>query len=223
MGRKTKEIPIGARFGPFTVLVRGGADKHGRRWLCSCDYCDETRTLTGTQLRSGKLKSCGCLWIAASSAAKITHGEAGYEYLTVEYKTWVQMIGRCENPNLERYPQYGGRGISVCARWRHSYETFLADMGRRPSDKCSIDRIDNDGNYEPGNCRWATRREQQNNTSTTRYITFRGQTAPVTTWASRLGVTAASIRQRLNKGWSVDRTLTEPINLSKRNRRARAL
>jgi hypothetical protein len=170
MGRPTKEIPIGSKFGPLTVLAKGETDKHGTQWLCVCDYCGGTRTVTGTQLRGRVLKSCGCRWVESSTAAKIKHGEASVADKSPEYQTWVHMIGRCENPNIERYPRYGGRGIKVCRRWRTSFTNFLADMGRRPSSVHSIDRINNDGNYEPGNCRWATRVEQANNKSNSRRV-----------------------------------------------------
>lgn len=143
----------GRRYGKLEVLERAGNDSsRNARWLCRCD-CGIQTTASGSALRSGK-KSCVCL-------LGESHGESEPE--TVEYRTWGTMIGRCYNPNAPQFKHYGGRGIRVSDEWRESYLAFLAHVGRRPSDKHSIDRINNDGNYEAGNVRWATSVEQNNN------------------------------------------------------------
>lgn len=127
-----------------------------------------------------------------------------------EKRTRGLMIERCDRPANKRFHRYGGRGITVCERWRESFENFLADMGRRPPGT-TIDRIDNDGNYEPGNCRWATRREQRLNSSQNHFLSFRGETLPLCVWAERLGLPTYVIRARLNRlGWSVEDALTQP-------------
>lgn len=152
----------GVRFTRLLVLGRNGALNGRPAWQCRCD-CGSVITARGSDLRLGKHRSCGCLQRERTSEASRTHGHSvGYK-ATREYATWCRMITRCTNPNRERWKHYGGRGIKVCDRWRHSFQAFLDDMGPRPSVKHSIDRINNDGHYEPGNCRWATALQQTHN------------------------------------------------------------
>jgi hypothetical protein len=128
-----------------------------------------------------------------------THGETINRGWSPEYASWKHMRQRCFNPRNRAYKYYGGRGITVCARWRDSFEAFLADMGRRPSPKHSIDRVDNDGNYEPGNCRWATDREQTINSRHARLITHSGLTLCLKDWCTRLGVDYKLAHNRIRK------------------------
>ncbi len=129
-----------------------------------------------------------------------------------EYNTWEGIKQRCHNPNEKRYAEYGGRGITVCVRWRESFEAFLADVGSRPSPEHSLDRLDNDRGYEPGNVRWATRSQQQRNRRTTNHrLTFRGETRCVTEWAEILGISERTLRARAVRGWSAERALTTPV------------
>jgi hypothetical protein len=125
-----------------------------------------------------------------------------------EYDAWHMCIQRCENPNNPGYKTYGARGIRVCHRW-HSFENFFADMGPRPSPRHSIDRIDNDGDYEPGNCRWATPAEQARNRRTNRMIEFGGRTMCISDWAAEIGISCGSLMRRLDL-WGVERALTTP-------------
>lgn len=139
----------------------------------------------------------------------IKHGHARNDAATPTYTTWKHMVRRCTYPREPGYENYGGRGITVCARWR-SFENFLADMGERPAGKF-IDRIDSDGHYEPWNCRWATRVEQNRNTSQNVEVTFNGRTQCITAWEQELGTKPGTIYTRLRRGWSTERALTAPV------------
>lgn len=130
------------------------------------------------------------------------------------HQVWRTMIARCHNPKVKCYPRYGGRGISVCERWRNSYDLFIADMGPRPSGMM-IERKDNGGNYEPGNCRWATATEQNRNTRRTWFITFRGERKPAVQWAEELGIPYARLRSRRWSGWTDERILGPKKRFSK--------
>lgn len=131
---------------------------------------------------------------------------------TAMYRVWRDIINRCENPNRRFYPIYGGRGITICARWRHSFQTFVADVGPRPSLKHSIDRIDNDGNYEPSNVRWATRTEQVNNRRNTRFVEYRGQRMPLTDAVRAAGsvIHREAAWIRIKTGWPAEQALETP-------------
>jgi hypothetical protein len=127
-----------------------------------------------------------------------------------EYMVWVGIKTRCYNKNDHNYQKYGARGIQMCERWRDSFPNFLEDMGRRPSDDHSIERIENSGNYEPGNCRWATVEEQANNRRSSRIIEFNGHRRTLAQWARSTGLSQDALYMRLHKGWAVERALTQP-------------
>lgn len=177
------------------------------RWRCRCDCGAEFESYAASVVH-GRTKSCGCLKRAHLISMTTTHGGCN----TQEHEAWRNMIGRCERKSSREYHNYGARGIKVCERWRHSFPNFLADVGPKPSPKHSLDRYpNNDGDYEPGNVRWATWQEQSRNKRSNQFLTCRGITLTVTDWATRLGVSTGGIRARVRKGWSDEEILTTPF------------
>jgi hypothetical protein len=158
----------GKRFGRWVVLrfdgIRGSGSLRSRRsyWLCQCD-CGNQKVVSGSHLTRGASTSCGCWYLENAANRNRVHGEASLKKQTPEYRCWHSMMNRCHNPNNAGWLRYGGRGITVCERWKAAYLNFLADVGRRPSPSHSLDRINVNGNYEPSNCRWATSEEQLSN------------------------------------------------------------
>jgi hypothetical protein len=203
----------GERYGRLVVL--GRADNHEEpsgairaRWKCLCD-CGGFITTTGKNLSSGTTQSCGC----RVKEKPIKHGMSR----TLTYRTWAAMIHRCTNPNHQHWDAYGGRGITVSPAW-HSFEAFYADMGVRP-DGFTLERIDNAKGYEPGNVRWASRLEQANNRRTNVIVTFKGQARTIAEWGRTTGLGKAAIKRRLDKGWPVERALSEPLHNTGRRRK----
>ena len=141
-----------------------------------------------------------------------THGM----YRTPEYRAWKNMKARCFNPNHKDYPNWGGRGITVCDRWLN-LDNFLADMGSRPTAKHSLDRIDNNGDYSPENCRWSTRVEQQNNTRYNRLITIGNDTRTIAQWENKMGYGRGVIYNRLEDGWSEFDAVMTPVRYKRKS------
>lgn len=198
----------GQVFGRWTVLRRAKNNIGGQtKWRCRCT-CGTLRVVAGSSLRGGLSKSCGCLAREVSSrtvkARCTTHGMSK----TKVFRIWTGMLDRCLNPNTEEYHRYGGRGITVCRRWR-KFANFYTDMGDPPPGR-TLDRKNNDKGYSPGNCRWATRKEQMRNRRCSRLITYQGKTATVAEWSEITGLTYWTIWQRLEAGWSIEVLLTRP-------------
>ena len=168
-----------------------------KMWLCLCD-CGKEKLLPTPRLTNLKTKSCGCLRHRAYAKK---HGEVVGGKITPEDRAWIGIRNRCKDA---RNKTYGGRGIKICEEWDKSFDAFLAYVGRRPAQGYSIDRIDNNGNYEPGNVRWADRTTQTRNRSSARTLTLNGETQPLIIWANKLGIRFDTLHYRIAKGWTED-------------------
>jgi hypothetical protein len=208
-----KPIPSNHRFQDLTgirvgmLVVQGfaGIAKNGDRlWLCQCD-CGTASTKRGCHLMSSHTTSCGC---RRNRGRPATH--------TVERVLWCAIKQRCHNPNNRAFRYYGERGIVMCESWRDSFDSFIADMGSRPSNGHSIDRIDNDGPYAPWNCRWATRTEQARNKRNNVILTHSGQSLGIVEWSVKTGISKATIYRRKKLGWSDEKALTTAVRRSLR-------
>lgn len=202
---KTSNL-LGFKFGRLLVLSEQGVDASSQRlFLCQCD-CGTQKVIRGKSLYSGATKSCGCLQKELVIANKTTHGQGKIGQRTKAYNSWYSMKSRCDNPSNDRFNNYGGRGIKYDPRWAE-YENFLADMGDCP-EGCTLDRMQVNGNYEKDNCRWATPKEQANNTTANRILYLNGTKRTLTQWAEHLGISVGTIYYRLSKDWPLERVLT---------------
>lgn len=190
----------GRRYGTLVVIERrGSSSKYPRaQWLCRC-RCGREIIVMGYSLRSGNTSNCGCLRGAKSR----THGMTG----TPEYRSWYSIKDRCGNSNNADYHNYGGRGVTVCERWLHSFQNFIDDMGARPAGT-SLDRIDVNGHYEPSNCRWATPKEQSRNQRKSLRFTRGGETLCLAEWCERLSMDRSLVYRRLRRGESFERAIS---------------
>lgn len=186
----------GKVFGSLTA-IRAVNHKGFRSWLCEC-VCATTHTVHTRSLMSGKTTSCGC-------TRRTRNGKSH----TPTYQSWANMRKRCLNEKDRAYTNYGGRGIEVCDRW-HDFENFLADMGERPTG-LTLERKDNGKGYEPSNCVWATRTEQNRNTRRSALYTYDGITMCEAEWAVFTGISRTTLQQRLRRGWSFERAITTPV------------
>jgi len=192
----------GQQFGQLTALEYVG----NRKWLCKCTCGNET-SVRNTYLLSGHTRSCGCLRTRKTVERTTTHGLTASKV----YRAWEHMKTRCTNPNHPATHHYMGRGITVCARWLDSFEAFYEDMGEPPTPKHTLERIDNDGPYNPDNCKWATRTEQMRNRRSTIMLTYAGKTRPLVEWAEQFGLRKTTLRARIRRGWSVENALMIPV------------
>jgi hypothetical protein len=203
-------VEIGKKYSRLTVLELAYKKRRPSRpnkgweyyWLCLCD-CGVKKVIHGGLIGSQTF-SCGCLRKEMSHTNTRTHGM----WKTPTHTSWRAMRERCFLVNHADYPNYGGRGIKVCERWETSFENFLADMGLRPN-KMSIERIDVDGDYAPENCRWATNKDQMNNRRNNVFLEFDGSRLTIAQWAEKIGLKYSTLKERLARGWSVERALTK--------------
>lgn len=192
----------GKRFGLLTVVARSHKNRHHAwMWLCRCD-CGRSVYVQGSTLNTGRTSACSS---CATRLSSTTHGQSN----TPLFRRWQAMKARTSNKNSAAWRNYGGRGIRVCDEWQ-SYEAFARDMGPTFQPHLELDRIDVNGNYEPSNCRWTTRDQQQNNTRRNHRVTWRGCTLTVTEWADVLGIKPNTLLYRLRRGWSIERALETP-------------
>jgi len=189
----------GKKFNSLTAIRPVKRNNQGGLvWLFKCDCGGEIET-SGYKVTRGDTKGCGCLWKR--------HG--GYN--TPEYQAWSDMKTRCSNPKDPYWYRYGGRGIKVCGRWQNDFDAFFMDVGPRPSASYSLDRVKNDGDYEPSNVRWATKKQQSRNSSKVVNLSFAGVVRPMSEWAELANIKPATLYYRLTNGWSVERALTTPV------------
>lgn len=205
---------IGQRFGRLTVIKEGGrAKSRSVIWICQCD-CGNIHNVTTSLLIKGSIKSCGCLRREMVIQKNYKHGLSN----TRLYHIWASIKDRCYRKSDKNYPSYGARGIKMCQEWQENFQSFyewamssgydeLSERG-----ECTIDRINNDGNYEPSNCRWANSTVQQRNKRNNHYITYKGETHPVTEWAEILGIGKGTLESRINDyGWPIEKALSTPV------------
>jgi hypothetical protein len=210
-------LSVGDRVGRLVILsaaepYRRPSGVLVRRWNVRCD-CRTEKTLNHHRLLAGT-QSCGCIKIEQSKAMFTKHGEGAVHARTAEYRIWLTMKSRCNNPNVQRYDRYGGRGIKVCDRWelgengKSGYECFIEDIGRRPSALHSLDRHpDNDGGYKPGNVRWATVDDQQKNKTGVHLVQIEGETFTLRQACTRLGIGYSAAKHRIGKGNTAEQAL----------------
>lgn len=194
---------------PLDVTSWGGRVRRRILWNCLCD-CGKKATVPEANFRrpGRPTTSCGCARNKPSPSR--SNPDPLARSRRPEYNVWVSMKGRCFNPNTNGYRHYGARGIVVCPRWADSFDAFYEDMGPRPSPSHQIDRIDNDGNYAPENCRWATRAEQSRNRRTNRYVRLDGERMLLKDACEKLGISSSTFSHRLKFGYSEEEALAPP-------------
>lgn len=196
----------GLRFGRLIVISRAKNDKWNQTtWLCRCD-CGTEKLISGANLRKGNTTSCGCYKIEKITALNRTHGQGGVLTKTAEYRIWANMVNRCTNSNNPAFKDYGGRGITVCSRWR-KFENFFADMGKRPSLIMSVDRKKNNKGYSKTNCRWATHTQQTRNARSNRIVKYNGRSMPLAEAAELAGARYKTVWWRIDQGWTLREAL----------------
>jgi hypothetical protein len=201
----------GMRFGRLMVIHREKNIGEKTAWLCLCD-CGTNVIVQSTSLTSGNTKSCGCLQkdISREIGSRLLTKHGGFRKNPRLYKIWKHIIERCNDKNFKYYKNYGGRGITICSNWMHFDNFYQWAISNGYLDNLTIDRINVNGNYEPGNCRWATRKTQSRNKRSNKSITFNGVTKNYAEWDECLGFPIGTIRTRKFRGWSDDRAITTP-------------
>lgn len=199
---------IGRRFVRTVVVAEAGQDKHGNyKWECLCD-CGNKHVVVGYSLRQGYTRSCGCLLLEGAANLNKSHGLSSHSL----FPTWLSMRRRCYNPGQHSYPDYGGRGIGVCERWRNDFAAFLEDMGEKPGPEYTLERERVNEDYGPGNCKWATKEEQANNKRNSHFITAKGKTQTLLQWSREIQCHPVTILARLRTGMTDEEAICTPID-----------
>ena len=207
------------KFGKLLAVKRCTNMSGKTAWECKCD-CGNITFVTTSNLTCNRIRSCGCLKIKQLLERSTTHNQRH----TVLYSVWRGLRQRCNNPKHASYHNYGGRGITVCEEWDKSFQAFYdwsyangysTENQKDEKLKLTIDRIDNNGNYEPSNCRWVDRKTQTRNMRTTRFITFNGQNKSVSEWCEIYGIKLQTFNTRIRNGWTIEEALTKPIGSKK--------
>lgn len=200
---KRRQVEIGKTYGRLKVVRFAGRNVHGNlTWDCVCT-CGIKKTVMGSNLLGGTCPSCGCFKTDMLIKRNLTHGKAASR----EYSAWLGMWRRCSNPKSTDWESYGGRGIGVFPNWEE-FINFYADMGDRPSELHTLERLDNDADYGPGNCVWATRKVQGRNKRNVPRFEFNGQLKSVAEWAEDYKIHPETLRNRIRRGWSMVKALT---------------
>jgi hypothetical protein len=205
---KNKSIDLtNHTYNRITVVSLDHRKKNKLYWLCRCE-CGNNLIIDSSHLRSSHTKSCGCYKLETT----ILRTEKHRMCKSPEYYSWGAIKNRCLNKKNPAYCNYGGRGITMFTDWIDSFESFFSYVGNRPSSKHSIDRIENNGNYEPGNVKWSTKKEQANNRRSSQFFIFMNESKTLSEWSETTGISYDVIRQRINKyGWSIEKALTTPL------------
>jgi hypothetical protein len=209
----------GQKFGKLTVVEKAGNNKQGKQmWVCKCD-CGKIKSKPALtyELKSGKVKSCGCLYFESNKERNKTHGLTHSRL----YQVWQGVISRCYYIKNAAFKNYGGRGITVCEEWRNSFESFYEwAMSHGYSDELTLDRINVNGNYCPKNCRWVSMKEQQNNRRNNKIVSYKNKEYTIAQLAEKLNLSSETLRWRLNNGWDKE-DLSLPPSLNNKNIRGK--
>jgi len=198
----------GIKYGYLTALKFIKRDKTHYSWLFKCD-CGNEKIMDRIHVKSGHSKSCGCMVSKLCKKANTTHGNTSDGKMSPEFRVWIAMRQRCYYKKNIHYHNYGGRGIKVCDRWKDSFQNFLEDMGQKP-ERMTLERINNDGNYELLNYRWATYQEQANNRSNNNIIEYNGEKDTMSNWCRKFGITVSLFGNRKRIGWNLEEIFTTP-------------
>lgn len=208
---------IGQKFNRLTVIGEAPKRRNSTSmlWRCKCE-CKNNVNASTKDLKSGHSKSCGCLaheLLIKRNISNATHGQTANRNISHEYYIWTGIKSRCYNINHNYYKYYGGRGIKMHDDWFNSFECFYKYIGKAPSIKHTIDRINNNGNYEPSNIQWATRKDQANNRRNTRLFNYKGKMRSISQIADIIGIKYTTLKARLNLNWTIEKAASESVKI----------